>query len=400
MGSIFIKDTNGLMKELSQVRCTSETKEVQDLLDDNLSLIPGDQVKPVDPRRWMMIKREMPIPDPNSGIDRWSLDFVAVDQSAMLTLVECKIHNDTRSRREVIGQVFEYVANAQFYWTADFLKTCAEETAKRKGTTLDMMVASLQPDEDLELESADDLFGKAISNLKEGIARLIFFMEEAPRELKSIADFLNRQMKRSEVLVVEAKQYSNGQSRIVVPCLFGYTEQARLSKETVQVKPADAPGRRKWNEALFFEDAAAKLGKQETTAMRALYEFAESTADVIDWGTGMQRGSFNPKYTSICPRSLFTLFSDGTLQLNFGWINGSDVSTSFRDSMFQAFKDHRAFELKPDAIDSFAAFSTDAWTKNVEGIITVLRELLGEHRESSNQQVDAIGDPRSPQPQP
>jgi hypothetical protein len=394
MGSIFIKESNGLMRELDQVRCTSETKEVQDLLDDNLSLIPGDQIKPQDPRRWMMIKREMPIPDPNSGEDRWSLDFVAIDQSAMLTLVECKIHNDTRSRREVVGQVFEYVANAQFYWTADFLKACAEETAQRKRTTLDMMVKGLQPDEDLEIESADDFFEQAISNLKEGIARLIFFLEEAPRELKSIADFLNRQMKRAEVLVVEAKQYSNGQSRIVVPCLFGYTEQARLSKETVRVKPANAQGRRKWNETLFFEDAEAKkLSSQETAAMRALYEFAQSTADVIDWGTGMQRGSFNPKYTLICPRSPFTLFSDGTLQLNFGWINGSDVSTSFRDSMFQAFKDNRAFDLKPDALDKFPAVSSGVWAKSVENIIAVLQELLRKQKEtSSSQRLEPIGD--------
>jgi len=36
---------------------------------------------------------------------------------------------------------------------------------------------------------------------------LIFFMEEAPNELKSIVEFLNSQMERTEVLVVEAKQY-------------------------------------------------------------------------------------------------------------------------------------------------------------------------------------------------
>lgn len=400
MGTIFIKEPNGRMTELNQVRCTNEIKEVQDLLDDNFSLVPGDQIKPADPRRWMMIKREMPIPDPNSGADRWSLDFVAVDQSAMLTLVECKIHNDTRSRREVIGQVFEYVANAQFYWTADFLKSCAEDTAKRKGVVLDMMVASLQPDEDLEIESPEDLFKQAIANLKEGIVRLIFFLEEAPRELKSIADFLNRQMKRAEVLVVEARQYPNGQSRIVVPSLFGYTEQARLAKETVRVKSANVPGRRKWNETSFFEDAESKLNKQQSDAIRALYEFSKSTADDITWGTGMQRGSFNPKYSDICPRSLFTVFSDGTLQFNFGWINGSDVSTSFRDLMFQAFRADPALELKADAVENFAAISANVWTKNPDRVISTFRELIEKNKESANTRMQAVGAKAAPQPQP
>ena len=398
MGTIFVKDPNGRMKEIDQVRCTNETKEVQDLLDDNFALVPGDQIKPTDPRRWMMIKREMPIPDPNSGTDRWSLDFVAIDQSAMLTLVECKIYNDTRSRREVIGQVFEYVANAQYYWTADYLKTCAEDTAKQKGMELDMLIASLHPDEDLEVESPEDLFEQAIANLKEGIVRLVFFLEEAPRELKSIADFLNRQMKRAEVLVVEARQYPNGQSRILVPSLFGYTEQARLAKETVRVKPANVSGRRKWNENTFFENALSVLNNQQVEAVRALYEFSKSTADEIAWGTGMYRGSFNPKYADICPRSIFTLYSDGTLNLNFGWINGTDVATSFRDAMFQAFKTDPAFGLKPESIEKFAAIPANVWTKNSDGVITTLRGLIDKNRESSNKALQAIGD-KSPQPE-
>ncbi len=34
---------------------------------------------------------------------------------------------------------------------------------------------------------------------------MVFFMEEVPQELKGIVDCLNKQVERSEILIVEAK---------------------------------------------------------------------------------------------------------------------------------------------------------------------------------------------------
>lgn len=50
------------------------------------------------------------MPDPGTGQDRWSVDFVFADQDAVPTFVECKRFADTRSRLEVVGQMFEYAA--------------------------------------------------------------------------------------------------------------------------------------------------------------------------------------------------------------------------------------------------------------------------------------------------
>jgi hypothetical protein len=86
--------------------------ELQDILEGNLNLIPGEQINPNDPRRWLLIKREMSVPDPSSGNDRWSIDFMLADQSAMPTFVEVKRHDDTRSRREVVAQMSDYAATA------------------------------------------------------------------------------------------------------------------------------------------------------------------------------------------------------------------------------------------------------------------------------------------------
>jgi excisionase family DNA binding protein len=49
-------------------------------------------------------------------------------------------------------------------------------------------------------------------------------------ELRSVVDFLNKQMELSWVLLVEARQYTSGATTVVVPTLFGYTEEARRAK--------------------------------------------------------------------------------------------------------------------------------------------------------------------------
>ena len=88
---------------MRKVRCADEDRELQQILEKNLDLLPGDQINPEDPRRWLLVKREMPVQDPGSGQDRWSIDFVLLDQSATPTFVECKRFGDTRSRREVVS---------------------------------------------------------------------------------------------------------------------------------------------------------------------------------------------------------------------------------------------------------------------------------------------------------
>jgi len=123
----------------------------------------------------MLIKREMPVPDPNTAANRWNIDFLFVDQNATLTFVECKRYLDTRSRREVIGQVFEYVANAQYFWSGDDILGHAKATAD--STSLEQSFGKLQS----ELAGDPDTFFKEVERrLKAGDVRVVFFLEQAP----------------------------------------------------------------------------------------------------------------------------------------------------------------------------------------------------------------------------
>ena len=98
MSKAYVILDDGSTEPMERVRCKYEDKELQHILERNMNLLPGDQIKPDDPRRWLQVEREMPVPDPVTGTNRWNIDFFLVDQSAMPTLVECKRFEDTRSR--------------------------------------------------------------------------------------------------------------------------------------------------------------------------------------------------------------------------------------------------------------------------------------------------------------
>lgn len=63
----YIVNPDGSTKEMKKILCADENRELQKLLFENLDLIPGDQIKPEDPCRWLLIKDEMPVPDPSTG---------------------------------------------------------------------------------------------------------------------------------------------------------------------------------------------------------------------------------------------------------------------------------------------------------------------------------------------
>ena len=194
MSDVYMIESNGSTSAMTQVQCKNEEKELQDILGNNHNLLPGSQIRPDDPCRWLLIKREMPVPDPNTGDGRWSIDFFFVDQSGMPTFVECKRFQDTRSRREVVGQMMEYAANGQYYWDKEIIRKYASAVAQKNSKSLDEAVFSIEPESG---QSVDDFLDLIENNLREGQLRLIFFMEEAPNELKSIVDFLNSQMERT-----------------------------------------------------------------------------------------------------------------------------------------------------------------------------------------------------------
>ncbi|MDQ3927823.1 MAG: hypothetical protein M3328_01620, partial [Chloroflexota bacterium] len=211
---------------------------LQQLLADHPDLLAGDQMNRAEPRRWLLVGREAGLPSLEGESDRWSVDHLFLDQDAVPTIVEVKRSSDTRIRREVVGQMLDYAANAVVYWPVERLQAIYEATCQLR---------NLDPQEHLAESLGDDIdwdrYWQLVgTNLAAGKVRLVFVSDRIPPELRRITEFLDRQMTFAEVLAVEVKQYAGKGLKTLVPRLVGQTEKP----------PSPAPPVR-WNKPTFLE---------------------------------------------------------------------------------------------------------------------------------------------------
>jgi hypothetical protein len=372
MAQIYRLNESGGGDQLERIYCKDEDKELQSALENNYDLLPGDQIAPDDPCRWLMIRREMPVPDPTSGQNRWNIDFLFADQTAMPTFVECKRFHDTDSRRKVVGQMMEYAANGHHYWTTADLYAYAEQSVKAKGGSVVeelKLIGWNNPDE-------PETFFQAIEeNLREGQVRLIFFLEEASFELKSIVEFLNSQMERSEVLLVEARQYRLGQERIISPALFGFTEEARFIKRKVSVESAAG---QVWNAEKFFEHADQTLDSSGVQALRYLLDGCERLGCETNWGRGKQHGTYSVKFPSFCSQNLFSIRTDGRMELPFGAMGKSDKDRAVRDQLKDLLATSLHLRFPDDYEVRYPGFRLEEWQNVAEQLVSGLERLTAQ----------------------
>ena len=313
MSHVYVMNADSRTTKLNRVHCRDEDKELQRLLELNLDLLPGDQIDPDEPRRWLLVKREMPVIDPSTGATRWSIDFFLCDQFGVPTLVECKRCEDSRSRREVVGQMLEYAANGHHYWSASEMRSYAETS---HGGASELSAALARICEPVG-QDAESFFNLVERNLRESKLRLIFFLEESPLELRSVVDFLNKQLKDTEVLLVEARQYEQGLGRVVVPWLFGFTEEARVAKRESRAETVGS-SKDRGMEAFWKALSGSVRDNESLLAIQNLVDDARDTSGcVVSWIVSciFQFPSSLPK------RGLFGIRRSGALEPYFAYWN-------------------------------------------------------------------------------
>src|SRR5213083_2649941 len=199
---IFLIQQNGELLEMNEQAYDSEDL-LQMLLAKYPSLLAGNQIDPKAPRKWLFIEREAGVPSAEDGGGRWSADHLFLDQDAIPTIVEVKRSTDTRIRREVVGQMLDYAANAVVYWPADRLRATFEAgcEAQSRGPD-DVLAESLG--EELDIEG---FWENAQTNLQAGRVRLVFVADAIPAEVRRIIEFLNVQMSPAEVIGTKVRQY-------------------------------------------------------------------------------------------------------------------------------------------------------------------------------------------------
>jgi hypothetical protein len=279
-GSIFLLKGNNDLVEMRERAYDSESL-LQRLLEDHSSLLAGDQMVDGEPKRWLLVKRETSVPDQEGGIGRWSLDHLFLDQDGVPTLVEIKRSSDTRIRREVVGQMLDYAANAVVYWSIDRVISEFESTCAEKGLDPDEVLA-----EHLNGELDVDSFWLGVqTNLQAGKVRMVFVADRIPSELQRIVEFLNGQMSPAEVLALEVRQFIGQSLTTLVPRVVGRTATAQ-QKKAVAKRP-----RKSWDEASFIESLESQGLRDEARAVASILGWASENGIDVGWGSGASNGS-------------------------------------------------------------------------------------------------------------
>lgn len=166
---------------------------------------------------FMVLKRE-------AGVAPGSIDLLLLDNQAIPTVIEAKLHANREIRRTVIGQGLEYVA--------DLVTKTAQDLLEIVGTDS----FDLTPVRDYidEQEDEETFMTQLNNNLSQGAIRLIILADELPQETRKVIEFLNS-YSNLMVFGMEVKQIiADNERRIIIVDLVGPSEKDRAQKTTNQ----------------------------------------------------------------------------------------------------------------------------------------------------------------------
>jgi hypothetical protein len=343
----------------------------QALLADFPSLLSGDQGDGTSARRWMLIKREKSVPAQEGGAGRWSVDHLFVDQDGVPKLVEVKRQTDTRIRREVVGQMLDYAANAVVYWPVEQLITEFKARCQAKGADPDEEIRDrLGIDSDTEA-----LWERMSTNLQAGRIRMLFVADRIPPELRRIVEFLNRQMSPAEVLALELRQFEGEGLKTIVPVLYGQTEDAQSRKEVGGPK-------RQWDQETFFADFGERNTPEACQTAEKIFSWMRQNGDQIVFGRGAKDGSVSIMVMGGGQKNYpMSIWTYGRIEIEFQYlIRGSFAPEDKRRELLRRLNDIEGIALPRDSITRrptipITTFSSDV---RLKAFLKVMDWLLGE----------------------
>lgn len=368
---IFLLEEGEKLKVMGEKGYESE-ELLQRLLADYPDLLGGDQMNEEHPLRWLLIAREVSVPGDESGTGQWHLDHLFVDQDGIPTLVEVKRASDIRIRREVVGQLLDYAANATKYWSPDRILQDFQDTCKVRKKDSDQVLAEFVGDS----TARDEFWGRVKENLQAGKIRMLFVADAIPRELQRIVEFLNEQMDPAEVLAVEIKKYAEGSTQALVPRVIGRTSEAVARKEVMSG--------RQWDEVSFFDALSSQHSESVDVARRLLEWLREYPVDDVWWGHGSTMGSFVPEVVKDGRKhQLCAVYTYGRVELYLQWMtqkppfSGEVALEELREHTGQLLKAHVSDEMlhkRPSV--ALADFASDAtFARLTEYFTWVIRRI-------------------------
>ena len=291
-----------------------------------------------------------------------------LDQDGIPTLVEVKRQTDTRLRREVVGQMLDYAANAVLHWSSDRLRSQFEADCAANDTDPAAALADLiGADSD-----AEQLWEKVKTNLQAGKVRLLFVADRVPPEVKGIVEFLNKQMDPAEVLAIELRQYEGEGLRTIVPAVYGHTEEAQ------QRKGIGGGPKRFWDESSVFEELRQHVEPDLVPAAQRISDWIKTSSDEVVFGRGAKDGSIGAAFRRGGSRFLaLQLFSSGVVVLNFGYLKPPFDDPGLRQGWVDRMKAVPGINLPADAGNKWPNIRLASISPQLNAFIAAMDWLAG-----------------------
>ncbi|MDY6782303.1 MAG: hypothetical protein SW833_07095 [Cyanobacteriota bacterium] len=307
-GGIYLIHEDDRLVEMAEKPYDSEAL-LQELLEKYPNLLAVDRTDDRHPRRWLLVRRVVGALSEDTETEQWSLDRLFLDQQAIPTLVNVRRNDDPQMRKDGIGQMLDYAANAVVYWPVESILAQFEANCRSVNRDPEQVF-----EEFLGSNAEEEEFWQQVkTNLQAGKIRLVFVADRIPAELQRVVEFLNKQMDPAEVLALEIKQYASEDGmKTLASKVIGQTAEA------LQKKSSTSRERRQWNERSFLSEYRSRYGEDEAAVVEQIYEWATDYSPIIQvaWATGDTYGGFAAKFKSHKKSAeLFFVGIDGIFQV-------------------------------------------------------------------------------------
>lgn len=338
-------------KRLRQTTFENE-EELQKYIFNNPESIPLEEIN--EDVQFLVVDREFPLKE-------GSIDVLEVDSEGDIYIIETKLYKNP-DKRFVLAQVLDYGASLwNFYENPEkFIQKLDQRLINKTKKGLNDIIGG-------NFGNTEEILDNIKQNVINGTFKFVILMDKVPQNLKNLILFIN-QNSQFNVYLVEMEYYKHEDYEILIPHVFG----AESKKKVISVSR-----RKKWDENSFFEDAKRKPAFYD--AVRKLYKFSQQKANEISWGTGSTTGSFNPKFHSISKRSIYTVWSDGRLTINYGWLDDNEHMIQFREKLlFELKKIKSIANYVRKSGNKYPIIPPIAWTPVVEKLMGMIKKLLEE----------------------
>ena len=329
-------------------------RNLQKYIYDHPEAIPVYEVR--EDKRLLVAAREV-------RTESGPIDALAVDNDGDLYVVETKLYRNP-DKRTVIAQALDY--GASLWRHADFnelLSALGQAVEKQWGISFHDKLAEFFS---LNDEDSDALVESMRRNLSEGNLKFVVLMDKLDDRLKDLITYVN-QNSQFDIYAVQIEFYKHEEYEIVIPKLYGAEVKKDVSART--------SSHQKWSEQETLDLARKGLSAETYAAFCKIFEFCKQNADSINLGRGSTRGSFGPVFAKICPRTLFTLRTNGILSFNFQGLDRPEAVIRFRQAYFEEMKE-TGFDLSEQDKEKFPTYTTDQWVPNTDRLIQSLKRLL------------------------